>query len=185
MQAIRKAKAFTLIELLIVVAIIAVLALIAVPNFLEAQVRAKVGRAWTDIRSQRTALEAYRLDNDAYPRSANVPLQPRLSELSTPISYITSCPKDPFFSGLKQGVPWAPGPYYHYVSATDEMDWLPRDWRSYMYGAEFMDDSTKRFPVVIQWHIRSMGPNGGFDYGVRYDPTNGTVSVGDICVFGP
>lgn len=36
---VRKSKAFTLIELLIVVAIIAILAAIAVPNLLEAQIR--------------------------------------------------------------------------------------------------------------------------------------------------
>ena len=41
---IKDEKAFTLIELLIVVAIIAILAAIAVPNLLEAQVRAKVAR---------------------------------------------------------------------------------------------------------------------------------------------
>ncbi len=51
--------AFTLIELLIVVAIIAILAAIAVPNFLEAQVRSKVARCETDMRSIDVALEAY------------------------------------------------------------------------------------------------------------------------------
>ena len=59
-------KAFTLIELLIVVAIIAILAAIAVPNFLEAQVRSKVSRVKADMRSMRTAMEAYRVDYNRY-----------------------------------------------------------------------------------------------------------------------
>ncbi len=42
------AKAFALIELPIVVAIIAILAAIAVPNFLEAQMRAKISKVKTD-----------------------------------------------------------------------------------------------------------------------------------------
>lgn len=60
-------KAFTLIELLIVVAIIAILAAIAVPNFLEAQTRAKVSRAVSDMRTVATALEVYYIDNNKYP----------------------------------------------------------------------------------------------------------------------
>jgi len=63
-------RAFTLIELLIVVAIIAILAAIAVPNFLEAQTRAKVSRVYGDMRTMRTAIEAYHVDNTAYPRMA-------------------------------------------------------------------------------------------------------------------
>jgi prepilin-type N-terminal cleavage/methylation domain-containing protein len=62
-----KKHAFTLIELLIVVAIIAILAAIAVPNFLEAQIRSKVSRAQADMRSLATAIESYRVDNNSYP----------------------------------------------------------------------------------------------------------------------
>jgi len=65
-----KFKGFTLIELLIVVAIIAILAAIAVPNFLEAQVRSKVSRAKTDMRTLATALETYFVDNNTYVGSA-------------------------------------------------------------------------------------------------------------------
>src|SRR6476646_7471806 len=59
--------AFTLIELLIVVAIIAILAAIAVPNFLEAQTRSKVSRAMADIRSISVGVECYNTDWNRYP----------------------------------------------------------------------------------------------------------------------
>lgn len=60
-------RAFTLVELLVVVAIIAIVAAVAPPNFLEAQTRANGSRIEADMRSAATALEAYRVDHDACP----------------------------------------------------------------------------------------------------------------------
>lgn len=58
---------FTLIELMFVISIIAVLAAIGVPNFLEAQVRAKASKARSDMAFISVGLENYRLDYGSYP----------------------------------------------------------------------------------------------------------------------
>ena len=57
---------FTLIELLIVIAIILILIAIALPNFLAAQLRARVVRLRGDMRALATAQEAYYTDWDTY-----------------------------------------------------------------------------------------------------------------------
>ena len=98
-----KKAGFTLIELLIVVAIIAILAAIAVPNFLEAQMRAKVARVKSDLRTVRLAMEAYAIDcNGKYPHlpgnqsafgaTAQVTRGPLSAAypLSTPVAYLTT-----------------------------------------------------------------------------------------------
>ncbi|NQU42004.1 prepilin-type N-terminal cleavage/methylation domain-containing protein, partial [bacterium] len=102
-------RGFTLIELLIVVAIIAILAAIAVPNFLEAQVRAKVSRAKTDMRTIATAVETYAVDCNEIPPDADdtadfngmfgsIPWAQKewYRLLTTPIAYLDTLPMDPF-----------------------------------------------------------------------------------------
>jgi prepilin-type N-terminal cleavage/methylation domain-containing protein len=168
-------RAFTLIELLIVVAIIAILAAIAVPNFLEAQVRSKVSRAVSDMRAIATGLEAYSIDNNGYPwqntssRSLNPPSQgnnpaggfaPTLERLSTPVAYLAggSIFTDPFFAqNTYQGVTLETVAPITGFSALDR-----QSFESYWYMARKINASNWGDPPTEKpewWLLSSAGPD--------------------------
>lgn len=177
-----------------VVAIIAVLAAIAIPNLLEAQVRAKISRAESDLRTLATALESYRVDNNRYPAEnypspmlvtlagkQHLPNALRLRPLTTPVAYQSSLPEDNFTPAtdpLNQITPRT----YHYVSVNDPL---------YPSSAFFRGNNPEK--LQMRWMLQSCGPDRGSDgpesstywQFPRYDPTNGTVSIGNILRAGP
>jgi prepilin-type N-terminal cleavage/methylation domain-containing protein len=199
--------AFTLIELLIVVAIIAILAAIAVPNFLEAQTRAKVGRVYADFRTVATGLEAYAVDNRQYVPSHDAngvfiePTTRRLRPLTTPVAYITKVPGPSPFKTPQEDDYWAT----HYQYSTSEG--LLREGNGaylnnlYRLAAGQLPLGTTTAPFFQdgpEWLIMDRGPDTMFFFfwalgwapapnaqgwaaaSVFYDPTNGTVSEGEI-----
>ena len=185
-----KRSGFTLIELLIVVLIIAILAAIAVPNFLEFQTRAKVSRAHADMRSLKTAMEAYQVDNENYiPMGGNYINRQR--RLTSPIAYMTSVPKDVFgFPAVNCAFPNCDlnNPEGHYDIWTLEAALSLSQTNPWNFPA-----GTRKY----KYQIRSIGPDQLYEgansiqtppfQGMvqAYDPTNGTVSRGDIYVWGP
>lgn len=61
------AAGFTLIEIMVVVAILAILSAFVIPQFLDRPGEARQVRAKQDIQAMVTALNLYRLDNYGYP----------------------------------------------------------------------------------------------------------------------
>jgi len=66
----RNEKGFTLIELMIVIAIIGILAAIAIPQFSAYRARSYNAAAMSDVRNLMTAQEAYFVDFDKYATAA-------------------------------------------------------------------------------------------------------------------
>lgn len=83
-----KSAGFTLVELMIVVAIIAILAAIAIPSFLRFQVRARESEARNNLAAIRTCEEAYKAENDVYLVAASAPGTAAAS--SVPVAWVTN-----------------------------------------------------------------------------------------------
>ena len=66
MKTLRNRKGFTLIELMIVVAIIGILAAIAIPNFLRFQLKSKTSEGKVNLAALRTAEESYLAEFGSY-----------------------------------------------------------------------------------------------------------------------
>ncbi|MBI1390815.1 MAG: prepilin-type N-terminal cleavage/methylation domain-containing protein [bacterium] len=186
----RTKQAFTLIELLIVVAIIGILAAIAVPNFLNAQIKAKYARCLSDMRGCQTALEMYALDHggkippNGFDGSENAWGLSRV--LTTPMAYIAEIPKDPFFKTKREASedfyeqycdPRGEGKYFYQAGDNVYRSNMadprrPGAWRYCLQGRGADTDLSSKnngFALEVDWP---------YTYG--YDPSNGVVSDGNV-----
>ncbi len=174
-------KAFTLIELLIVVAIIGILAAIAVPNFLNARLKAQIAKVEAEMRAIDEAYSAYRLDNNQYPPHADR-CKAQHKFITTPIAYLSTSLEDPFQTeGETRTWEWFCGQYHAEPAAVEGAGRIGVAAPEY-----YAQNRTAAF------FLKSVGPDqdgsitGGQEYFLPYDISNGLVSKGTIYrpVFG-
>ncbi len=168
---------FTLIELLIVIAIILILISIALPNFLDAQARAKVTKSEGDMKAMDDAIMSYYLDWKKF-------FGPwEIKRLTTPIPYIKVLPIDPFAPINRNDL--------GYTSVLSAYGSPIR--RFYIYhGPPTFDTHPGMVRLGIKWVLTGLGPdsgwfdseNGSAKY-PRYNPTNGSRSRGNLERVGP
>jgi type II secretory pathway pseudopilin PulG len=108
-----------LIELMLVMALIAVLSTLMLPNLKNAQDKAKEASLRAVVHAFQVALESYYLDHQKYPAGAAMPAEQMITLLKES-DYLNQIPKNPFTSKPYQASDQAGQILYDYNEANDQ-----------------------------------------------------------------
>lgn len=213
----RRRAGLTLIELLIVMAVIGLLAAIGMVNYQKARTRAKVSVSKSQLRTLSGAIEAYHVDQGSYP--VPIPSFPddpfgvvashAVKSLTTPVAYVSPAAFEDPFGALRLQFAHGAG-----VSLSDDDPFRPptpgfntnQSLLFFQYGhfawlignkGMWVDGYSavsigpdKADSFIVYYPFPDDLPPAAVFFGVLeaqdtvYDPTNGTVSQGDLAIFG-
>jgi general secretion pathway protein G len=175
-----KNKGFTLMELMVVIAIIVLLAGIMVPNLANRIERAKVTKAEADISAIESAIAMYETDTGRYPPDSITELSNWLTGQN--VDTTSSSAKDwhgPYIKGIEDD-PW--GTPYRYINVVDSGSYdlyydTPNDCEGIADGA---GGCVAPPTPDLNYYIYSLGKNRSTGDAYDDDPTDGDNNDDDI-----
>lgn len=195
-MAVRKRwSAFTLVELLIVLAIVAILAMVAAPKMVESKVLSQLAQVNQDQRILQYALDSYFMDFGGYPGDQNASwVTPVVSYhlgfplLTSPIPYLTTIMPDPFQETTESV------PFYTYEGRSGSDAEECGSSRAYEIYRIANRREWNSAACIHAYLVNGVGPDkrdssstDSFPYYKTvlttlhsYSPTNGSESKGDI-----
>ena len=159
----RKSKGFTLIELMIVVAIIAILAAIAIPQYKKFQLKSKTTEAKANIGSIKTAEEAFMAEHDVY---IGTNVYPTAGVNAAGAKQTWDCPANTDFDVI--GFQPAGDVYYAYQVTTTNDGTVPTGYTAADAGTDMC--------ISAAADLDADGTNGEFGYATDND-NDGTIDV--------
>jgi len=105
LQQLRKSKGFTLIELMIVVAIIGILAAIAIPNFLQYQMKSRQSEVKTNLQAIKTSEVSFQAERGCYIGVAAEGSTNTASKATVPLTWAAGA------AAAKAGTAWCTATY--------------------------------------------------------------------------
>jgi prepilin-type N-terminal cleavage/methylation domain-containing protein len=142
-------NAFTLVELLVVIAVLGILSTIGLVAFNSSQVRGRDATRKSDLRQIANALELYYNDYGYYPEDFT-----EVGSVELGKGTIVGCPVEPGDTGLKEACSWGAGQFTD--NKTIYMKVVPKDPSSgYSYFYRTMTVSGSRQAFQLYAHLEN------------------------------
>ena len=147
MNKVRSTQGFTLLEIIVVVAIIAILAAYIAPKVTGRVDDARISKAKSDIRVLESSLELYKLDNFVYPSSD----QGLEALVNKPSGSNTRNWRDGGYIKKLTKDPWGNEYRYVYPGSNGEFD-------VFSLGADAAAGGADEAADIGNWHLDGYGP---------------------------
>ena len=144
----RHVNGFTLMELMITVAIVVILAAVAIPNYSDYVKKSRRNEAIHGLNATRNALEKFRLSQNAYPDS-----------IATLDTVVTS-------HGLSlSGTDWVTENGYYRIEIWTDLGGNPNSIVAFPLGSQSNDEQCQRFSLFLDGSRTSSDSNGVINTG--------------------